>query len=457
MFEELKKIIEIFPEGYRDIRYENNSDESIFIQDGRVSRISKTGSRGAHFRILANGGMAVMSSTDLKKIVDSRDELINDARISASSKQRKIIFEPQAAIIDNTVIESQKNPLAVTMEEKLALLNEYCTFISSRIEAVTMSASYKQEYTKKHFANSEGSAISQEQLYSSMTFNVYIKTDLGDMQNLSVTLGGNDNYMSMVGMHDVLENYVSDLSELKGAAPIPGGRFNVILNPQLAGVFIHEAFGHLSEAEHIYYSDDLKKNLKIGKPIGPAHLSVIDDPSIKGVPGYYKYDDEGIPGKKTYIIKNGIINSYLNDRDSASYFGQALTGHCRAKNYEYPPIIRMSNIYIDKGANTASEIFDTMDDGYYLLNAKGGQTVGNHFTFGAQYGYRIKNGRKKEIVKDINISGELFSTLMNIRQIADDFEFDKRGGCGKDGQLISKSATGSAHVRIDNVGIGGKL
>lgn len=184
---------------------------------------------------------------------------------------------------------------------------------------------------------------------------------------------------------------------------------------------------------------------------------MIDDPSIKGIPGHYVYDDEGIKGKKTYIIKDGIINSYLNDRDSASYFQQGLTGHCRANSYSATPIIRMSNIYIDKGKCDVQDLFDSLDDGYYLLKAKGGQTVGNHFTFGAQYGHRIKNGKIAEAVKDINITGELFSTLMNIKMIADDFKFDRRGGCGKDGQLISKSSTGAPHIRIDNVGIGGKL
>ncbi len=457
MFNELEKLLKLFPDHYRDIRYEKNSTESIFLQNGKISRISKTGSEGTHLRILRNGGMAVFSATSLDDIQKNRDSLIRNAEISASRKKRKIVFEPQKPVSDEVLIASERNPLNVTMEEKLQLMKHYYQLLQSGIDCITMSAGFNQEFSDRHFMNSEGSRIKQKQLYLSMTFNTYIRTDHGDLQNLAVTIGGSDDYSDLISQEAVLEGYLSELSKLKKARPIPGGRFNVILNPQLAGVFIHEAFGHLSEAEHIYYNEDLKKSLKIGNRIAPPFLNVIDDPSIKGVPGYYKYDDEGISGKKTYIIKEGIVNSYLNDRDSAHFFGQELTGHCRARDYTATPIIRMSNIYIDKGENTASEIFDSLDDGYYLLNAKGGQTVGNHFTFGAQYGYRVENGKKKEIVKDINISGELFSTLMNIRMIADDFEFDKRGGCGKDGQLISKSATGSSHIRIDNVGIGGKL
>lgn len=457
MFEKLRNIIGIFPDLYRDLRYEKNRSENISVHNGQIRQISKTSSEGAHFRLLTKGGMSVYSTTRLDTIPDIRKTLIADAEISASHKQRKIIFDPVAPVKDDITINPRKNPLSVPIKHKLSLLSEYCRYIMSHTDYVTMSGSFTLEHAEKFFASSEGSEIRQDQLYSAMTFNVYIRTEYGDLQNLSISLGGNDDFEYLENQYGQVDNFLSELSKLKKAVPITGGRYNVILNPQLAGVFIHEAFGHLSEAEHIYYSEDLKNRLRIGSQIGPPYLNVIDDPSIPNVPGYYKYDDEGISGKKTYIIKDGIINSYLNDRDSAHYFGQELTGHCRAGDYASTPIIRMSNIYIDKGKHSPSQIFDSLDEGYYLLNARGGQTVGNHFTFGAQYGYRIKKGRKMEMVKDINISGELFSTLMNIKMIADDFEFDKRGGCGKDGQLISKSATGSSHIRIDNVAIGGKL
>lgn len=457
MFEKLKNIIGIFPGKYSDIRHERTVAEMISMNNGQIRQFSRNTGYGAHFRLLINGGMAVCSVTDLDNIPPRRDILINDAKISAENKKRKIIFDPQKPVIDHVRINPSRNPLDISMEEKLETLKKYCDHISSNIDCVSISGHYKMEFTDKHFCNYEGSQIRQEQLYNIINLNVFIRTRYGDLQNLALALGGSEDFSNIENQFHELEDYISQLSELKNAVPISGGRFNVILNPQLAGVFIHEAFGHLSEAEHIYYDEDLKKSLKIGNKIAEAHLNVLDDPSIPGVPGYYKYDDEGIMGKKTYIIKEGIVNSYLNDRDSAHYFSQELTGHCRANSYSVTPIIRMSNIYIDKGKYKASEIFDNMEDGYYLLNARGGQTVGNHFTFGAQFGYRIKNGKKQEMVKDINISGELFTTLMNIKEIADDFEFDRRGGCGKDGQLISKSSTGSSHIRIDNVGIGGKL
>jgi TldD protein len=119
----------------------------------------------------------------------------------------------------------------------------------------------------------------------------------------------------------------------------------------------------------------------------------------------------------------------------------------------------MSNIFIEKGQTSFDDMISSIDNGYYLCGAKGGQTSGDQFTFGAQYGYQIRNGKLGNLVRDINMSGELFDTLANISMIGDDLEFAERGGCGKGGvgpmQLNSKSGKGSPHIKIDKVTLGG--
>ncbi|NER02188.1 MAG: hypothetical protein F6K17_05845, partial [Okeania sp. SIO3C4] len=79
------------------------------------------------------------------------------------------------------------------------------------------------------------------------------------------------------------------------------GQYTVLLDPYMAGVFIHEAFGHLSEADSIYENPQMEELLKLGKPIGTKKLNVIDDATIDGLSGSIKYDDEGVPGKRKYL------------------------------------------------------------------------------------------------------------------------------------------------------------
>ena len=114
----------------------------------------------------------------------------------------------------------------------------------------------------------------------------------------------------------------------------------------------------------------------------------------------------------------------------------------------------MGNIYIEPDTNTFDDLLATMENGLYILDAKGGQTSGENFTFGAQYGYIVKNSKLDEMVRDINMSGNLYKTLQNIAVIGSDLVLSKIGGCGK-GQLNIRSCHGAPHVFIKNVIIGG--
>ncbi|GAH40702.1 unnamed protein product, partial [marine sediment metagenome] len=98
----------------------------------------------------------------------------------------------------------------------------------------------------------------------------------------------------------------------------------------------------------------------------------------------------------------------------------------------------MGNIYIEPDTNTFDDLLATMGNGLYILDAKGGQTSGENFTFGAQYGYIVKNSKLGKMVRDINMSGNLYKTLQNIAVIGSDLVLSKIGGCGK-GQLNIRS------------------
>jgi len=245
--------------------------------------------------------------------------------------------------------------------------------------------------------------------------------------------------------------------KLLDASPPRAGIYPVILDPDEAAVFIHEAFGHLSEADGLQNNPAFREKLKIGTTLGREILNVTDDPTIPGHPGSYDIDDEGVAGVKTRLITDGVLTGRLHSRETAAEFGEPLSGNMRAVDAHFTPIVRMSNIFIEPGNSSFEEMVASIDDGYYLVGARGGQTSGDQFTFGAQWGYRIENGRLGGMVRDINMSGELFSTLRAISMIGSDLSFGERGGCGKGMpmQLNRKSGKGAPHIKIDRVTLGG--
>jgi TldD protein len=198
----------------------------------------------------------------------------------------------------------------------------------------------------------------------------------------------------------------------------------------------------------------MREKMQIGAKLGNEALSIIDDPTIPGQLGFYRYDDEGVRARPVTLMRKGALTGRLHSRRTAAAFGEDLTGHCVAEDYKYAPIVRMGNIFIENGEKTLKDLLEMLDDGLYILDAKGGQTSGENFTFGAQYGYIVKGGRIKNMIRDINISGNLYHTLQNITAVGNDLILCETGGCGK-GQLNIRSCHGGPHILVNGVVIGG--
>ena len=236
-----------------------------------------------------------------------------------------------------------------------------------------------------------------------------------------------------------------------------GGAHTVILNRRLGGVFVHEAFGHLSEADFIYENPKMRELMVPGKKMGVEKLNIFDDGSFRAAAGTISFDDEGTPAGKNCLIRNGVLAGHLHSLETAAKMGAKPTGNARAVRRFNSPIVRMTNTYIENGDMPIEELFAGVDDGIYACDAFGGQTMFEMFTFSAAYGYRIRNGKIGELVRDVVLTGNVFEILNNIDGIANDFEMlSGAGGCGKGGQFPLPVGFGAPHIRIRNVVVGGK-
>jgi TldD protein len=244
--------------------------------------------------------------------------------------------------------------------------------------------------------------------------------------------------------------------ELLTAPQVKGGEYTVVLDPVLAGVFVHEAFGHLSESDFVYENERMKEIMVLGKQFGAPLLNIVDSAAEPGLRGSFKYDDEGVRAVKTYLIKEGKLVGRLHSRETAAKMNEKPTGNARAITYRFPPIVRMTNTYIVPGTATFDEIIADTKDGIYVKNWYGGMTSMEMFTFSAGEAYMIRNGKIAEAVRPVMLTGNVFSTLQNIDAIGNDLDMNQGGGCGKGGQSPLAVSNGSPHIRIRHCLIGGK-
>jgi TldD protein len=225
-----------------------------------------------------------------------------------------------------------------------------------------------------------------------------------------------------------------------------------VLDPELAGVFAHEAVGHASEGDLVQEGSSILSG-KTGEQIGNERLTIIDDPSLPEF-GFEPVDAEGVAVRRTEIIRNGVVNAFLHSRETLAAVGNGVAGHARASAAE-PPLVRMSNTFIENGDATLDEIMAACDNGILLKGSRGGQVDPGRgiFQFNAEYGYLIENGACTKMVRDVSLAGEILSTLHDILLCGNDRTMHP-GYCGKGGQSVPVS-DGAPHVLLGNAVVGG--
>jgi TldD protein len=197
--------------------------------------------------------------------------------------------------------------------------------------------------------------------------------------------------------------------------------------------------------------------MQLGAKFGEKFLNIYDSGLDVGARGYLKYDDEGVATEKTDLIKEGILVGRLHTRETAAKLKERPTGNARAIDYTFAPICRMRNTCIAPGEASFEDMLRGVKLGVYAKGSFGGETNGEMFTFSAGEAYMIRDGKVEELVRDVNLTGNVFTTLANIDMVGKDFTpHESAGGCGKGGQVPLPTSEWAPHVRIQNVVIGGQ-
>lgn len=258
-------------------------------------------------------------------------------------------------------------------------------------------------------------------------------------------------------LEDLVSRAVRGIDAKFEAKRPKGGRMPVVMGAGASGILLHEAMGHAFEADFNRKGQSIFSG-KIGERICRKGINIVDDGTLPGSRGACRYDDEGVPGQKTYMVTDGVLTSYLHDRISASYFGVTPTGNGRRESFRYNPIPRMRATYMEGGHDgSVEDLISSVKKGIYVDQFANGQVkIGEgDFTFYVKNGALIENGRLTMPVKDINIIGNGPQALADIIAVADDLKIDEgTWTCGKE-QSVPVSC-GIPSVLIKGLTVGGE-
>ena len=424
----------------------------ITYRGRELESIGRASSFGGNVRAMVRGAWGFASFNDVSDLESRVASAVSMAQFAGRGETR---LSEAAPIVDSVPLEIAGSPVDIPLTDKKALMDEYNEVIWGTPNIRTSVIGYGDGERTSVYVNSLGSLIRQERADVTLRVAAIAAAD-GEVQQAGVSIGSKGDFNVVRGRHEEVAALAQRAVALLAAPQLAGGVYTVVLDPVLAGVFTHEAFGHLSESDFIYENDRLRELMALGKQFGSRDLNIIDGAALPGLRGSYKYDDEGTPATQSDLIREGKLVGRLHSRETAARMGEKPTGNARAVNYRYAPIVRMTNTYIVPGTATLEDLIKGVKEGVYAKNWYGGTTSMEMFTFSAGEAYRIQNGQIGEMVRPVTLSGNVFQTLENIDGIGNDLAMNEGGGCGKGGQAPLPVSNGSPHIRIQNCLLGGK-
>ena len=440
---------------YSEVRAQKIKKTLLTLKEGQVEAAKQGIENGIAIRVLINGawGFSSVGSLNIADLKLAVSDACRMARAISKRIKKPIKLAQTKAFIDKVEVNTKKNPTTIPMEEKIKTaisINRACLGYDNQIKSCTID--YLDLFGTNYFMNSEGTNIEQDKLYiwaritsSASRSGVFSfsREEIGSTSGYEVF---DKQPPEQIG-RSVAKRTISQLS----AKPVKGGRFPVILGSNVVGVFVHEAFGHLAEAD-LALSGGVLSN-RIDKKIASNVVTLFDDGTVENAFGSFKYDDEGVPSQKTLLVENGIVKGLMHNRETAHKFNMKPTGNSRSESFRFEPIIRMTNTYLDPKDQSFEELIESIKSGYYMKSFRGGQaTIDGTFQVGVQEAYEIINGEIADPVRNVSISGNTLQTLLKVEAVGKDFKLCP-GRCGK-GQTAFV-CDGGPHIRVKEVIVGG--
>lgn len=454
----LKVIAEAMSKGgdYADLFFENTFSNSISLSDNQVNRTSSNIDFGVGIRVIAGDqtGYAFVENTDLQSLLTAARTA---ASIATSTKEQNPVE------IKDTVFKNRYRIEREWLDVSVADKKDFVQQLNNRIfeldeSVIKASVSLNDSTSYILFFNSEGTLTWDYRPMCLMYGSCVMQRD-GKIESgyASRAYRKGFEFLSTDLIETLAQGAVKQTRLMFEAIKPKGGEMPVVMGAGGSGILLHEAIGHAFEADFNRKRTSIFSD-QLGKKICDTQINVVDDGLIDNARGSINFDDEGIESQRTYIVKDGVLESYLHDRISAKHYGVNPTGNGRRQSFRHAPMPRMRVTYMENGLDREEDIIASVKEGIYVDNFTNGQVqIGaGDFTFFVKTGYLIENGKLTQPIKDINIIGNGPKALADITMVGNNLKIDEGSWtCGKDGQGIPVGQ-GLPSVLVRKLTVGGE-
>ena len=442
---------------YADLYFEHKKSNSLGLEDGKVNRAYSNIDFGVGIRVLKGDqtGFAYSETITL-------EAMLNAARLAANiaDSQKEYKNADITEKIPPRFYNISKKWDDVSVEDKVP----YVQKINDRIfslddKVIKVNAFMSDETSYVLFYNSEG--LLTYDYRPMINFGAVCIMQKGEqVENSYAARSFRKGFEWLTDdLVDKLAKEAVDRTNILFEATKPkAGEMPVVMGAGGSGILLHEAIGHTFEADFNRKGTSIFSD-KMGKKVAESFVNIIDDGTLANNRGSINVDDEGNDVEKTYLVKDGVLNSYIHDRISSNYYGVNPTGNGRRESFRNIPLPRMRATYMETGPHTKDDIISNLDYGVYVDNFSNGEVkIGaGDFTFFVKSGYLIEKGKLTQPIKDINIIGNGPEALADITMVADDYLIDNgTWTCGKDGQSVPVTC-GLPTVLVKKLTVGGSV
>jgi len=458
---------------YAEARLQIDLRESIIVKNGVLEASVFEENRGLGIRVLVDGALGFASINSFRKnnVENALKHAIKLAKSTLRVMRQKISMGEGELGYGKVEVKPRVSFGSVDLESRVNLLkeaDEQALHVASivSVKAPSRMMTLDTWITEKIVLTSDGANIysvtPRAALFALITVFHPQKGTAQRYFNLGET--GGWEVVEKWDLPKIFHNETYSLSRiLIEAVKPPEGEMDVVLGPEVVGIVSHESCGHPSEADRILgreaaqAGETFLKPDSIGLRVGSPHVNVVDDPTLKGSFGFYLYDDEGVKARRRTLIKEGIVNEFLHNRETASVFGVESNGSSRSVAYNREPIIRMANTFFLPGDYTEEEIFEDIKDGLYIKSFMEWNIDDRRFNqrYVGLEAYRIENGELKNMVKNPVLEITTTGLWSSVDAASKKLEF-QAAYCGKGDPIQGIPVwTGGPHIRLRKVRVGG--
>ncbi len=441
---------------YADVFFEYSTSDELTLRDNEVNSVESSIDYGAGVRVLREGrtGYAYSESTAMEDLLRAARTASGIAS-GAAGETARVEIKPMSFPNRYPVLHSWD-------EMPLAARRAYLQEVNGRFMAEVPNISkvicnLAIDDSRIMFCNSEGNFFCDRRPCTTLSVScILVKDGNNDSITTSRSYRMGCEMLDGALISELLQEVLEKSRFIFEATQPKGGDMPVVMGSGSSGILLHEAIGHAFEADFNRKGTSIFSD-KMGCRICAKGISILDDGTLPGNRGTLNYDDEGVPGQKTYMVEDGVLTSYLHDRISAAHYGVRPTGNGRRESFRYAPLPRMRATYMESGKAKADDLIAEVRNGIFVDEFSNGQVqIGEgDFTFYVKSGFLIENGRLGAPVKDINIIGNGPAALADIRGVADDLIIDPGAWtCGKE-QSVPVSC-GIPTVLIGSLTVGGE-